>query len=88
MDFQITPNQCFCSFGDGIIYEFVSCPITILPNCCDYCAFSVKTGIDAALVRCLYASCHNFMRNDNRRGYWIVSKSTTINEFQILLNKK
>lgn len=70
MKFTITDNQNYCSFGDGIIYEFFSVPKgKNIPTCCK-CIFSCQRSEPSNAKKCILAPCNPYNRKDNKDGFW------------------
>jgi len=85
MQRQITPDQCYCSFGDGIIYEFV--PTECFPhlNDCLLCAFWPYMFLSDDKVRCLSIPCQKGLRKDKNGGFWRISKTVDYQQFMKIL---
>ncbi len=87
MQRQITPDQCYCSFGDGIVYEFV--PTDCVPhlNDCFLCAFWPDVLRSNYRIKCLSAPCQKGLRKDKKSGFWSISESVNYQQFIKILKK-
>lgn len=76
MQIQITPDQCHCSFGDGIVYEFV--PTNYVPHLknCILCAFWPYVFLSNTLNKCFIVPCQKGLRKDEIGGFWRISQLT------------
>ena len=85
MQRQITPDQCYCSFGDGIIYEFV--PTDCFPLLCDcnLCALWSFDSLSVTRAKCLSVPCQKGLRKDKNGGFWRVSESVDYQIFEKML---
>lgn len=85
MQRQITPDQCYCSFGDGIVYEFV--PTDCVPhlNDCHLCALWSTVSHSEARIKCLSVPCQKGLRKDKNGGFWRISKSVDYQAFEKML---
>lgn len=83
--FEITKDQCFCSFGDGIIYEFMSSHGKPIANLCDVCAFCDKQKIPNHKEMCHSVPCVGWKRNDKVCGFWIRSNIIDYHAFTKML---
>ena len=85
MQRQITPDQCYCSFGDGIVYEFV--PTDCVPhlNDCFLCAFWPHVLRSDDRVRCLSVPCQKGLRKDKNGGFWRISETIDYQAFEKML---
>lgn len=81
----ITPDQCYCSFGDGIVYEFV--PTDCVPhlNDCFLCALWSTVSHSEARIKCLSVPCQKGLRKDKNGGFWRVSNSVDYQAFEKML---
>lgn len=85
MQRQITPNQCYCSFGDGIVYEFVATSLCPLLQNCRRCAFSSFSCSSFKQVKCLSAPCIYWQRKDYISGFWRISEIIDYQVFEKML---
>lgn len=81
MNIQITSDQCYCSFGDGIIYEFV--PTYCVPhlNDCLLCALWSTVSHSEARIKCLSVPCQKGLRKDKNGGFWRISNNIEYQAF-------
>lgn len=85
MQTQITPDQCHCSFGDGIVYEFV--PTACFPHLkdCNLCALWAVSSHSVERIKCLSVPCQKGLRKDKNGGFWRVSHSVDYQAFEKML---
>jgi len=72
--YEITKDQCLCSFGDGIVYEFAQYRFIPNDNPCLRCAFYGRDGLKDESVRCYIVPCQKGHRMDKKDGFWRISK--------------
>lgn len=70
MKFQITPDQNFCSFGDGIIYKFVPFTPARFKNPCWECSFFDPKALYEGSSLCPLVPCQKDFRSDEKDGFW------------------
>lgn len=75
MKYLITKDQCYCSFGDGIVYTFFSHAGLDPISTCQKCAFHHVRAHTDAYFKCLYAPCQKGFRHDKNDGYWQISNT-------------
>lgn len=75
MKYRITQDQCFCSFGDGIVYEFIQHGCERGDNPCWRCAFRDHVGLKDDSVRCYKVPCQKGHRKDKKNGFWRISNA-------------
>ena len=85
MQIQITPNQCYCSFDDGIVYEFVSDDDVPFSNSCNNCSFRWHFPFLAGSKRCFSVPCQMNNRMDKKNGFWRISKTIDYQQFTKML---
>ena len=85
MNFRITHDQRFCSFGDNIIYEFVPCDIDQAENVCRCCSFSTRDAFHAYKEKCYIVPCQKAHRHDKNDGFWQISKTVDYQQFVKML---
>lgn len=85
MQRQITHDQRFCSFDDGIVYEFV--PTDCVPhlNDCHLCALWSVTGHSIERIKCLSVPCQKGLRKDKNGGFWRILYNIDFQEFTKML---
>lgn len=81
MQIQITFDQCYCSFGDGIVHEFVSANDVPFANPCWKCSFRWFDGLLDSSVRCYAVPCQKVYRKDKNNGFWQISETVDYQEF-------
>lgn len=83
--YEITKDQCYCSFGDGIVYEFV--PTVCFPHLydCLLCALAPETYSSEHRIICLSVPCQKRLRKDKKSGYWRISKNVDYQAFTKML---
>ena len=82
---QITPDQRYCSFGDGIIYEFVSTGDHFYLSNCLNCALYDHHALSKLTDMCYSVPCQKWRRMDKNDGFWRVSESVDYQEFLKML---
>lgn len=85
MQIQISPFQCFCSFGDSIVYEFVPTLYVLRLNNCRRCVFWSPSGPSKKLYMCLSVPCQKENRKDNFNGFWQISQTVDYQQFTKML---
>lgn len=85
MQRQITPDQCLCSFGDGIVYEFIPTDCFTNLNDCHPCALWQTSGPVEERIKCLLVPCQKERRKDKNGGFWRVSESVDYQRFKKML---
>lgn len=85
MVLQMTRDQRYCSFGDGVIYEFVpnDCFEDIID--CVQCALSASLGQSERTSKCLSVPCQKWLRKDKKEGFWQISESINYQAFTKML---
>ncbi len=81
MNFQITQNQRYCSFGDGLVYMFVPYENNLWPKSCAECSFRSLDGFHNELVKCYIVPCQKPHRRDNMDGFWHLSQDVDYQQF-------
>lgn len=85
MQRQITPDQCYCSFGDGIVYEFVPHDGVHILNDCVLCALWTYAGKSKEHLKCLSVPCQKGLRKDKNGGFWRISDDVDYQRFTKML---
>ena len=85
MQYQITPDQNYCSFGDGHVYEFVKFDAGRFQNPCWECAFLSFYEPFQASPMCRFIPCQSAFRRDNNNGFWRISKTVDYQQFTEML---
>ena len=85
MNFQITPDRCYCSFGDGIVYEFVPSVDGCYWNLCWDCVFYAPRVVLGISSECALVPCQKAFRSDKNDGFWQISKSIDYQQFTKML---
>lgn len=85
MNFQITPDRCHCSFGDGLVYEFIPSVNELFDNTCWHCAFWTRRGLPPVHDKCLVVPCQKAFRCDKNDGFWRISMSVDYQQFTKML---
>ena len=85
MQRQITPDQCYCSFGDGIVYEFVPTDCVMYRNDCFLCALWTGSFHSVTLIKCLSIPCQKGLRKDKKDGFWRISETIDYQVFEKML---
>lgn len=70
MNYTITDDQNYCSFGDGIVYEFCSSENSRYSITCSNCFFSVERKDSSTAMKCKLVPCQPAKRKDNKDGFW------------------
>lgn len=81
MQIQITQDQCYCSFEDGIVYEFVKFNADHIQNLCKKCAFRYFSDPLVLSSECALTSCQSAFRRDKKTGFWQVSETIDYEQF-------
>ena len=81
----ITPDQCHCSFGDGIVYEFVQNDCIHILNDCFKCALWFSASSFKEQIKCLSVPCQKGLRKDKNGGFWRISKTIDYQAFEKML---
>lgn len=81
MQRQITPDQRYCTFGDGIIYEFVPHDGVHILNDCVLCALWSVTDPSVERIKCLTVPCQKGLRQDKNGGFWRISNDIDYQQF-------
>lgn len=79
--YEITKDQCYCSFGDGTIYEFVNIDAVLIQISCYNCSFRWQFPNFDGSVRCFLVPCQKNSRDDKKDGFWRISKSVDYEAF-------
>ena len=81
MQRQITPDQRYCTFGDGVVYEFV--PTDCVPhlNDCLLCALRSTVSHSEDRIKCLSVPCQKGLRQDKNGGFWRISNNIDYQQF-------
>lgn len=74
MQFQITPNQNFCTFDGQTVYQFIAYNDYYSANPCYYCAFCGSLEPIEQTDECFIAPCNGLNRNDKKDGFWVKSQ--------------
>ena len=85
MNFQITPDRCYCSFSNGIVYEFISLDMTTCVNPCFSCAFWYPYSCPESKFMCALVPCQQWRRTDRKGGFWRISKDIDYQWFTKML---
>ena len=85
MQRQITPDQCYCSFGDGLVYTFVPYDNNTRPTPCVVCSFRDRVGLLNESVKCYAVPCQKLHRRDKMDGFWRLSKDVDYQAFEKML---
>jgi hypothetical protein len=85
MNFQITPDRCYCSFGNGIVYEFVPYESSRFKNSCWLCAFYRDRACLTLSVECSMAPCQSGLRRDKNTGFWQKCETLDFQQFTKML---
>lgn len=84
---QITRDQCFCYFGDGNIYEFVSTGDHFYLSNCQNCALYDHHALSKLTDMCYSVPCLKWRRKDKKSGFWRISKAVDYPQFIQMLKK-
>ena len=87
MKLEMSPNRCYCSFGNGIVYEFVPFVERFYSNSCWRCAFYRSRGCRALSDECKIVPCQSALRSDKTEGFWQISKSVDYQQFTKMLQQ-
>lgn len=85
MKFEITPDQNYCSFGNGLVYEFVQFDAARFQNPCWECAFFAPTDLIVGSPMCTIVPCQAVFRRDEINGFWRISKTVDYQQFTEML---
>lgn len=85
MQRQITLDQCHCSFGDGIVYEFVQNDCFTNLNDCLLCALWQASCPFEDRIKCLSVPCQKERRKDKNGGFWRISETVDYQAFEKML---
>lgn len=85
MKFQITPNQNFCSFDDGIVYSFNTHNPSSKKCECLQCAFFGLSPHSLERNKCRSVPCQKMERLDKKDGFWQISKAIDYQTFTKML---
>lgn len=85
MQRQITPDQCYCSFGDGIVYEFVPHNGVHILNDCVLCSLWAYTAESKEHLKCISVPCQKGLRKDKNGGFWRISENVDYQTFEKML---
>lgn len=85
MEIQITRDQRYCSFGDGVVYKFTPLVCGSSINPCHSCAFFNRAGFRDSSVKCYAVPCQEGQRNDKNVGFWDVSQNVDYQLFKKML---
>ena len=85
MQSKITQDQCYCSFGDGIVYEFVSTDVYTCVNPCFSCALWHPYTCPDTKFKCALIPCQQWRRKDRKGGFWQISKTVDYQRFAKIL---
>lgn len=85
MQRQITPDQCYCSFGDGIVYVFFPSDCVPHPYDCFLCALWSPVSHSEARFKCLSVPCQKGLRKDKKSGFWRISETIDYQAFEKML---
>lgn len=85
MQIQITHDQCYCSFGDGIVYEFVPQKGFYASYPCLKCSFSRSNNMGSPTLKCSIVPCQKGLRSDKKDGFWQISKTIDYQQFTKML---
>jgi hypothetical protein len=85
MNFQISPDRCYCSFGNGLVYEFVPFTERFYKNSCWKCAFYQHRECLAMSLECVFVPCQSGVRRDKTEGFWQICKSLDYQAFTKML---
>lgn len=88
MQIQITPNKCYCSFGDGIVYEFVSTGEHFYLSNCQNCALYDHHALSKLTDMCYSVPCQKWSRKDKKSGFWRVSETVDYQHFTKMLESR
>lgn len=85
MQIQISPDQCYCSFVDGIVYEFV--PTDCVPplNNCHLCDLWTAVILSGNRMTCWSVPCLKWQRRDKNSGFWRISETADYQAFVKML---
>lgn len=85
MQILITHDQCYCSFGDGIIYEFVYQKSEPFVSRCKKCSFRGHDSIIEHSEECFAVHCQESFRKDKKDGFWQISQNVDYQAFLKML---
>lgn len=86
MRFTITDDQNYCSFGDGIVYEFFSSEDLECLIDCIRCIFYINRKIPSMDMKCKLVPCQSARRKDNKEGYWKQSLDVDFESYACMFN--
>lgn len=87
MSFEISQDLCYCSFGDGLIYEFVPQTGFYAEYSCLKCAFHRSDSVPVQTFKCLVVPCQKDARSDKNNGFWQISESVDYQQFKKMLTE-
>lgn len=85
MNLQITQDQRYLSFGDGLVYTFVPYDNNTRPTPCFDCSFRDLDGVSDAMVKCYNVPCQKLYRRDKMDGFWRLSQDIDYQQFAKML---
>ena len=88
MQILVTPDQCFCSFDKGIVYEFVPSDCVPQLHNCLLCAFWPTESPYKERTKCLHVPCYRGLRKDRKGGFWRISNSVDFQQFTKMLESR